>query len=111
MPRRKVRDEVEARQFLEAVACSGLPRAEWARRHGIDGRSLNAWRLALERRDRKRDGIAKPLEFLELVPTVPVASRPTARSLELRVQDVQISVPADFDDRHLQRVLRAVLAC
>ena len=108
MPCRKVRDESEARQFLEAVACSGLARADWARRHGIDGRSLNAWRLVLERRDRKRDRVPEPIEFMELIPTEPSSRQPT---LDLRVHDVRIAVPVDFDDRHLERVLRVVLAC
>ena len=111
MPGRKVRDESEARRLLEAGARSGLERAAWARQHGIDARSLNAWRLVIA----KKDGQARPrtespssLDFLELVPTPP-AERP-AVPLGVHVGDVRVDVPADFDDDHLQRVLQVVLA-
>ncbi len=50
MPGRKIADETDAHACLEAARRSGLPRAEWARTHGVDARSLNAWRLNLERR-------------------------------------------------------------
>jgi transposase-like protein len=106
MPGRKVRDESEARRFLEAVARSGLERAAWARQHGINARSLNAWRLVLARKDRADQ--RSPLEFLELVPT-PGADR-SPGPLALRVGEMCIDVPADFDDDHLHRVLRVVLA-
>ncbi|MFT6161752.1 MAG: transposase-like protein [Myxococcota bacterium] len=53
MPRRKIRDEQDALDCLMAAKTSGLARSEWARAHGIDERSLNGWRVALERRDAK----------------------------------------------------------
>ncbi len=37
---RKVRDAEEARTLLAEVAASGDPRAVWARRHGVNPRSL-----------------------------------------------------------------------
>ena len=52
---RKIRDETEAMACLAAVARSSLSRREWARAHGIDGRSLNSWRLNLERRGRSAE--------------------------------------------------------
>lgn len=48
MAGRKIEDEAEARSCLKAAVASGEGRAVWARRHGIDGRSLNAWRVNLE---------------------------------------------------------------
>lgn len=111
MPGRKVRDEVEARRFLDAVACSGLERADWARQHGIDARSLNAWRLVVARKDgqgRGRRASSGSLEFLELVPTPLSPARPAV--LGLHLGDILLEVPADFDDDHLRRVLQVVLA-
>ena len=66
MPGRKIADETDAHACLEAAMRSGLARAEWARAHGVDARSLNAWRLNLERRSAEA---AKPseLRLFELV--------------------------------------------
>ena len=55
MVRRKIRDAHEARSCLAEAEESGSPLAAWARRNGIDGRSLNAWRLNLAR---KSSGVA-----------------------------------------------------
>lgn len=105
MSRRKIRDEADARACLEAAHASGTPRAAWARAHGIDARSLQAWRLILERMDTAQ----QPVEFLELVPTLPPARAP--RPLRLVHEGLLVEVPEDFDDDHLLRVLRVVLAC
>jgi hypothetical protein len=45
---RKTDDEREARACLKAAKEENLGR--WARAHGIDGRSPNAWRINLEAR-------------------------------------------------------------
>ena len=58
MAGRRIRDAVDARACLRMMSVSGLPRAVWARSQGIDGRSLNAWRLNLTRSRRIRDGDA-----------------------------------------------------
>ena len=77
---RRVDDELEARRCLQAVAASGRSLGAWAREQGIDGRSLNAWRVNLGRRE---NSAARPTKapvkqvrggLVELVPT----SRPTA---------------------------------
>ena len=44
---RKIADETEARRCLRAARLAGLSAGEWARARGIDGRSLNAWRMNL----------------------------------------------------------------
>lgn len=111
MPGRKVRDEAEARRLLDAVSRSGLGRAVWARQHGINARSLNAWRLVIDKKDRKagsRRGPSPELTFLELVPTA--SGTPSALALSVHVGDVRIEVPADFAEDHLRRTLQAVLA-
>ena len=53
MARRKIKDENEAKRFLRAADESGVPPREWARQHGIDGRSLRAWRMNLDRRQQR----------------------------------------------------------
>ena len=107
VPRRKIRDEEEARACLAAVARSGLPRAAWARANGFDGRSLNGWRVALERRDRKQRQAAGLAEL------VPVHAPASERRSELVVQagGLRVVVPRDFEEDHLLRVLRVVAAC
>ena len=52
MQKRKVGDELEARILLAKVAKAGGDLRTFARTHGIDGRSLNAWRQNLARRGR-----------------------------------------------------------
>jgi len=47
--RRKVRDERDARALLGEVDSSGLSMPEFCARTGVHGRSLNCWRVNLER--------------------------------------------------------------
>lgn len=105
MPGRKILDEADARACLDAARASGLTRTEWAHDNGVNARSLNAWRLNLDR----RDAPSRPVDFLELVPAT-ASSSPRPR-LRVRHGDLVVEVPADFDDDHLLRVLRVVAAC
>src|SRR5262245_61014890 len=50
--RRRIRDERAARACLAAIACDGSDLTTWARANGYSARSLNAWRINLERRAR-----------------------------------------------------------
>ena len=69
MARRKIRDEHDAQSSLTAQLSSGLPLAAWCRQAGIDGRSLNMWRLQLARRE------ARPrLSLVEWLPAPPTAN-------------------------------------
>lgn len=104
--KRKVRDEEEARACLGAAADSGLDRAEWARQHGIDGRSLNAWRLILARRAELRR-LRPSARLVELVRAPPVES---ARYI-VRCGDLAVEVDDRFDEATLRRLLRAVSEC
>jgi hypothetical protein len=101
MPGRKVGTAQEAAALLEEVAASGIERAEWARRRGIDPRSLNAWRVNLARRSRTQ------LQLVELVPT----ALPTNPGVVVRCGRFAVEVDDDFDDGVLRRVLAAVAAC
>jgi hypothetical protein len=101
MALRKVRDAGEARACLAAVEESGLPRAEWARRNGVDARSLNAWRLNLARGELRRSD-------LRLVEWVPQA---VDRPLIVRVGPFAVEVDADFDAAALRRLIEVVASC
>ncbi|HVZ30987.1 MAG TPA: hypothetical protein VG963_01090, partial [Polyangiaceae bacterium] len=89
MERRKIRDEEGARACMMAVKASGLSPAAWCRSEGVDGRSLRAWTINLQRgasRARKPVRSVRPVSLIELVPPGPAlpaaryvfASGPTA---------------------------------
>jgi hypothetical protein len=111
MPGRRIVDEQDARACLEAVAGSSLSRVEWARAHGVDARSLNAWRLNLERRATVAS--TAPLRLVELVarkePTAPPKS--TASGVRIEVNGLVIRLDRGFDSESLLRVLDLVAAC
>jgi hypothetical protein len=102
---RKVRDAEEARGLLDAAEESGLARADWARRQGIDPRSLNAWRLNLGWRSGETE---RPVRLVELVPSVPGV--PAARYV-IRVGNLAVEVDDRFDSDTLARLLGVVAAC
>ena len=104
---RKIEDEREARAFLKAAKSAGVPLKTWARTRGIDGRSLNAWRINL---GRARSGarIPAPPRLVELVPA------PKARSggrYVVRVADATLELDDDFRDETLVRIVRALRSC
>src|SRR5690606_29125354 len=107
MPGRKILDEADARACLDAALSSGLSRSEWACAHGVDARSLNAWRLNLDR----KHALPGPLEFVELVPTAVTPGRREAAPLRVHRAGLVIEVPEGFDEDHLLRLLRVVAAC
>lgn len=109
MPGRKITDETDAHACLEAAVRSGLPRAHWAHVHGVDARSLNAWRLNLERRTRRAVGPPE-LRLVELV-SGPVVSRSSGSGVRLRIGEVVVEVERDFDVSTLGRVLDLMAPC
>jgi transposase-like protein len=102
MPGRKIRDELDARRCLEAVAGAGTSPLEWAREHGVDGRSLNAWRVNLGRR-------GGGLQLLELVETPGAA--PAGVAVRVRCGPFVVEVEEGVGDAHLARVLAVVASC
>jgi hypothetical protein len=100
---RKIRDAEEARRCLDEVADSQLERAEWARRNGVNARSLNAWRLILQREEARQ----VPARWVELMAAQPA---PTARYV-VRVGDLAVEVGDDFQDHTLRRLLAVVASC
>ena len=114
---RRVDDELEARLCQQAVAASGRSLGAWAREQGIDGRSLNAWRVNLGRRE---NSAARPTKapvkqvrggLVELVPT----SRPTALGgtgrYVLEVDGARVEFGDDFREETLTRVMAVLRRC
>lgn len=100
MAKRKIRDHADAHQCLAEQASSGLSLASWARREGIDGRSLNLWRVNLARHGAK----SVPTRLVELVPE-------QSPRYVIRCRQMAVEVGADFDQETLFRLLQVVSAC
>ena len=124
--RRKITDEREARRCLAAARKAGERAGAWARAHGIDGRSLNAWRINLARRGagampvRAATRPAKPtamvvqpqprVALVELVPSPRPSARAPARYL-IHVGEVRVEVGDDFAAETLRRIVEVLRAC
>jgi hypothetical protein len=97
---RRIESAREARRCLRAAEAAGQTAGEWARERGIDGRSLNAWRVNLAR-------AARSPRLVELVPTGPAV---TARYV-VRIGDVSVELGDGFRDETLVRLVRALRSC
>lgn len=102
-PGRKIGSADEARAALEAADRSGGERAAWARANDINPRSLNAWRLNLQRGQRSAP------RLVELVAAATYL--PSDAGCRVLCGDFVVEVDADVDEDVLVRVLRAVRAC
>ena len=110
---RKVHDEGEARRCLAAARRAGQAAGEWARAHGIDGRSLHAWSVNLAGRRTSERSLHTPASFAhELVELVPEEScgGPAARYV-LVVGDARLEFGDDASASTLRRVLEALRTC
>lgn len=96
---RKIKNRRDAEACLASATTHEQAPTEWARANGVDARSLNCWRLAIERRRPP-----SPLRLLELV-TSPPAALPT---YTVRCGTFEVDAPHDFDDAVLGRLLRVV---
>ena len=116
---RKIEDEREAVWCLRAVERAGLSAGEWARAHGVDGRSLRAWRMNIERRGvrvRQRKGRPKlgpPRHaVIELVPAgTPGTQGMGAARYVLDVGGARLEFGDDISVVMLRRVLEALRSC
>lgn len=105
MQRRKIRDSADAHACLTAAAATGLLPRDWARVHGVDGRSLNCWRLRLATEPQT------PVRMVELVSAHAVAATDRGGRYLIHAGQFTVEVDARFDEPALTRVLRAVVAC
>jgi hypothetical protein len=108
MAGRRISNEQEARRCLGAARSARGGLADWARSRGIDGRSLNAWRVNLERRGtpRPRPRVVAP-RLVELVPTAPFS----AARYVLHVGTVSLELGDDFNEQALRRLVGLLKSC
>jgi len=111
MAGRKVLNEQDARRCLAAVKASRRELGTWAREHGVDGRSLNLWRVNLERRAllRVRAAVPKLVELVVAPAPAPVVS-PRAPFV-LRVGGVELEVGDQFEEASLRRLVWVLKSC
>jgi hypothetical protein len=107
MDRRKIRDEADARRSLAAVARAGVGIGEWARANGVDGRSLRAWRMNLERCGASKGRPARVARLVELVP----ASAGTPAKYVLRRGAVTVEFGDDAREETLRRLVAVLQTC
>lgn len=101
--RRRVVDEDDACELLDAWAASGLEFRTFCGQRGVDGRSLQCWRVNLRRGQRSE----APVRLVELR-----MSAPSARaSYRVVLGDVAIEVDDAFREDTLVRLLAAVGGC
>ena len=116
MAGRKIIDAAEARRLVTAVWRSGKSTGEWVRGRGIDGRSLQAWKMTFERQgasDSKRRRPSrvhtKRKTLVELVPTPAIATRSAKYVIER--DGVRLEFGDDFTEDTLRRVLGVLRSC
>lgn len=118
MAARKIKDAKDARECLSAAKASGLTNAEWARQEGIDGRSLNAWRMNLgvsaksrsSKKSRCSKSKATPPRMVELVAPAK-SSMPKRPRYAVRFGELTIEVDEHFEEETLRRLVRVVASC
>ena len=111
-PGRKIESESEARRCIQAAKRRGESAGEWARAHGIDGRSLRAWKMNLGRRTEPRVPATKGGRALvELVPTSRLVNVPGNGRYVLEVAGARLEFGDDVSVATLRRVLEALGPC
>ena len=114
---RKIEDENEARRCLSAARRSGLSAGEWARAQGVDGRSLHAWQMNLERGGSGRSRRRKPKTaramraLVELVPAAPIVAAAGGGRYVLEVGGARVEFGDDVSVATLRRVLEVLRLC
>ena len=106
--RRKIEDEKDARACLRAAKAARLSVGEWARDNGVDGRSLNAWRINLTRARAGGQASEGNLRLVEIVPAPP--PRANTRYV-VHIDGARIELADDFREETLVRLVRALRAC
>src|SRR5512142_1231418 len=104
--RRKIVDEQDARACLRSARVAAVSVGEWARDNGVDGRSLNAWRINLSRSPIPEE--AGKRRLVELVPAAP--PRADTRHV-VHVDGARIELADDFREETLVRLVRALRSC
>ena len=123
---RKIKDESEARRCLRAANLAGRGAGEWARAHGIDGRSLNSWKVNLARRGtsaaprrrkpeaprRRKPEAPRPTHALvELVPVGSSAKLAAGGRYVIEFAGARVVFDDHCSVATLRRVLEALRSC
>ena len=99
----KMKKEAKLVQWAEMVRSrseSGLTVTDWCKENGIN---LKTYYYRLKR---IRQAVCNEIEQHDIVPVEPTASaETTAEKIELSVGDVKISLPDDFNESTLRRLL------
>ncbi|MCG5051520.1 MAG: hypothetical protein KA712_01040 [Myxococcales bacterium] len=113
---RKIRNEDEAQEYLAAAKLSRVSIGDWARARGIDGRSLHAWVMALERRTPQSRGqrrvkgkMVRPA-LVELVPAPPRGTVGTARYV-VKLAAGRVEFGDDASMVLLRQVIEVLRSC
>ena len=101
-PRRKVRDRKDAHELLSSLSRSGLPLSAFCRKAGVDGRSLQCWRLNLGHDREEHDANRAPVVRLVEVGGEPAAEEACYRIV---VGDVAIEFDERFSDDTVLRLM------
>lgn len=108
MAGRKIRDEADALSCWAAAQRAGGDVGGWARAHGVDGRSLNAWRVNLGLGARhERNAITARPQLVELVPK----PSSTGGRYVVRIADAAVELDDAFREDTLARIVRVLRAC
>ncbi len=103
MTRRKVRDENDAAELLDALEVSGELLPDFCRARGVDGRSLSWWRDKVQH----DEAPASPgIRLVELT-----AERSRAAVYRVVVDRFEVEVDDHFRDDTLARLLAVVAGC
>jgi len=115
---RKIEDESEAQRCLRAAKRGGLSAGAWARAHGIDGRSLRAWQMNLERRGataRPRRPMPKAAAsvcgLVELVAATPGVNAAGTGRYVLEIAGARVEFGDDVSAVTLRRVVEVLRSC
>lgn len=103
MAGRKIRNEADARRCMASAAGEGSSDVEWAHAHGVDARSLHAWRVNLGRRRSERG--------LRLVELVSSSSVPSPARYALAMGDVRVEFDDSCSVETLIKIVRVLRSC
>jgi hypothetical protein len=99
----KIKNEVKLKQWVEMIQQrneSGLTVTDWCKENGIN---LKTYYYRLKR---VRQTVCSEIEQHDIVPVEPIAgTETTAEKIELSVGNVKISLPDDFNETTLKRLL------
>ena len=99
----KMKKEAKPAQWVEMVRQrneSGLTVTEWCKQNGIN---IKTYYYRLKR---VRQAMCNEIEQHDIVPVEPIAGTEiTTEKIELSIGDVKISLPDDFNESTLKRLL------